>query len=147
MLSREIVRSMIDQFDSLRFSPNPIINLNRSGGIASLDKVIDLGEKILSDVPGEIFWDVPSYIAFQLTDPYLERARYYGHFASFYRATHPQNLEQSLSDYCRLLELIPLSDLYSMKDYYCYSVYKERSECFLQMDLIGGALGDIKQTY
>ena len=138
MATREELRNALDQFDSVRFSSE-----SAKQNIEWLNKTIYLGENLFSLAPLSEYSDVPPYVAFQLQIPYLERARYYGHKASFFNAEHPENIQQSISDYSRLLELIEMEQPPSTK-WIARNVYEERCECYLTIGKTGEALLDAK---
>ena len=138
MLSREEVKSMLDQFESLRFCQD---NMN---GIEGLNEIIDCGERLIDTTTNTKFRDVPPYVASQLIVPYWERARYHSrreHYAQG-KFQHAKDLDLAISDFDRLLNLLDISGDKKNNDFYFLAAYESRCECYLENGNAEAAISD-----
>ena len=130
------IKSLTDKFDSMR--------LVYDKDIDSLSQVIQFGEHLLDIAYQSELKDVASYVAHCLLIPYDERARYYRHYGKYDRAKHPKDLEQSIRDYSRVIDLAPVALNGKTDDHYgkIRLAFEGRCECFLEIDVIDRAISD-----
>ena len=137
----EKILLIMEQFESIRFSTA------YQNDIASLNEVIKLGEDLLEIAPLGKYKDVAPHAAFHLLNPYDVRARYYRHYGDYDKVKTPKNIQQSISDYSRFIELLPIAFNESQKESYeskSRSAHEGRCACYLENDLWNNALNDAK---
>ena len=139
MATHEEVKSVLNQFESLRFRQECMNN------IEDLNEVINRGEEILISVSKIDFPDVPPYIAIQLVVPYWERARYHSHreYYASGKFQHTKNLDLGIADFSRLLELLEISGEKDLLDkFYLLAAYEGILECRIEQGKIKEAIID-----
>jgi tetratricopeptide (TPR) repeat protein len=137
----EKILLVMEQFESIRFSTT------YQNDITSLNEVIRLGEYLLEIAPHGKYKDVVPHAAFHLLHPYDVRARYYRHYGNYDKVKTPKNIQQSISDYSRVIDLLPIAFDESQKESYeskSRSAYEGRCVCYLENELWSNALNDAK---
>jgi len=108
--------------------------------IETLNEVIRLGEHLLKITPRID----ASPIATSLISPYDERARYYRRHAK-----QPGNVENSISDYNRIIELIPIASngkSNNSDEFHLRSAYEGRCECYMENEMMSNAINAANQV-
>ncbi len=136
MVTREVLRKSLDQFESVVF------RAENYQTIEGLNKIVEYGEQALRLIPPEENPEISAYTAYHIRNAYWERARYYSHRGHFLHSKDPENPKQGITDYNRLLEILSMTDKSTDNTMFLWEVFEGRCECYMKIGDTGAALNE-----
>ncbi len=140
------LKSALQKFEDTLFSANSDNDINKMNQIITLgEQLIEMGEsdEYIKHIYPSSAYHISHYVAYHMLETYYQRARYYSHRGWFWREKHPKNIRQSISDYIRFIELIPIAKKLTKEEHIRVSEilgHEGLCDCYLELNQAHNAI-------